>query len=350
MALDLDTFVTAVYDTVDALYQEQFAPQKPRRPGPRPRYSDSEVLTLALLAQYRPDRSERACLRYAATHWGAYFPQLPCQSTFNRRVRDLEGVLSALGPLVAQQVLAQHAPAAGRYEVLDATPVPLLRRCRGNRHKCFGDEAAIGRGGSDRDWFYGMDLEAAISASGAITGAVLAPADTEERFSAETLLCWRVDPTRPAPTAAELDPLLGPPAPRVGPTGPLTSPTSAGPPHPGVYLADRGLAGQAWHQHWQDAWGATVFTAAELPQPGPGDATGRHQRRILTRWFSGLRQVVETTFGHLQTVFGLAFPRARTYQGVRTRVAAKIAAFNLALLLNHHAGRPRFAFFNPFDA
>jgi hypothetical protein len=349
MVLDLDTFLITVYVKVDEWYQTDFAPRKPKRPGPRPRYSDSEVLALALLAQYRPDRSERALLRYAAAHWRAYFPQLPCQSTFNRRVRDLEGVLSALGPLIAHQLLAQggERSAADGYEVLDATPVPLMRRCRGNRHKCFGDEAAFGTGGSDRDWFYGMDLEAAISARGVITGSLLAPATTEERWSAETLLCWRVDPTRPAPTAADLDPLLGPPTPRVGPTGPLTSPGSAGRPAPGVYLADRGLAGQAWHQHWQEAWGATVFTAADLPHPG--DERGRDQRRTLTRWLSGLRQVAETTFGHLQAVFGLRFPRARTYQGVRTRVAAKIAAFNLALLINHRYGRSQFAFFHPFD-
>jgi hypothetical protein len=102
MALDLDTFLTTVYVKVDEWYQVQYASQRPRRPGPRPRYSDSEVLTLALLAQSCPERSERACLRYAAAHWRAYFPQLPCQSTFNRRVRDLEGVLTALGPLIAQ--------------------------------------------------------------------------------------------------------------------------------------------------------------------------------------------------------------------------------------------------------
>jgi hypothetical protein len=347
MTLDLDTFLTAVYVIVDEWYQIHFAALKPRRSGPRPHYSDSEVLTLMVLAQYRPDRSERAFLRYVDAHWRAYFPQLPCQSTFNRRGRDLEGVLTALGPLVAQQVLAQTH---GRgYEVLDGTPVPLLRRCRGNRHKCFGDEAGFGTGGSDRDWFYGMDLVGAVSNTGVVTGSVLAPAATEERFSVEALLGWRVAPARPAPTAAELDPELGRPIPRVGPTGPLTSPSSAGAPNPGVYLADRGLAGRAWHRHWHQAWGATVFTTEDLPHPATGDARGQRQRRTLTRWFSGLRQVAETAFGHLQAVFGLAFPRARTYQGVRTRVAAKIAAYNLALFINHRFGRSTFVFFHPFD-
>ena len=38
------------------------------------------------------------------------------------------------------------------YEVLDGVPVPLMRRWRGERQRCFAHEAAIDCGGSDRDW------------------------------------------------------------------------------------------------------------------------------------------------------------------------------------------------------
>lgn len=348
--LDLDTFLVAVYVIVDELYQAWFAPRKPRRPGPRPHYSDSEIVTLALLAQYHPARSERAFLRFAAAHWAAAFPALPTQSTFNRRVRDLEGVLSALGPHLAQQVYELTGQTL--YEVLDGTPVPLLRRCRGHRHKLFAAEAAFGRGGSDRAWFYGLDLVGAVSVTGAITGYVLAPANTEERWSVETLLQWRRNPTRPVPTAAELEPVLGPPhrTPRHGPTGPIATPLGAGVPAAGPYLADRGLSGRAWHQHWHDDLGATVLTAAELPQPAPGDPAGWRERRRARRWLSRLREVAETTYGRLIELFGLCFPRARTYQGVRTRVAAKVAICNLALLLNLLFDQPPQSRFNPILA
>jgi hypothetical protein len=40
---------------------------------------------------------------------------------------------------------------------------------------------------------------------------------------------------------------------------------------------------------------------------------------------------------------GLTFPRARTYGGLLTRMAAKIAAFNSWLYLNHGYDRPPFA-------
>ena len=59
MPIDLDTFLTTVYCIVDELYHQHFAAHKPRRPGKRPELSDSEVLTLAILAQWQQDRSER---------------------------------------------------------------------------------------------------------------------------------------------------------------------------------------------------------------------------------------------------------------------------------------------------
>ena len=52
MTLDLDTFLTALYTTVDDLYSEHYAHRKPQRPGRRPELSDSEVLTLAICAQW----------------------------------------------------------------------------------------------------------------------------------------------------------------------------------------------------------------------------------------------------------------------------------------------------------
>src|SRR5947209_7458991 len=135
MELDLDTFLTTVYCLVDDLYRAEFAPAKPVRLGHRPELSDSEVLTLMALAQWQPARAERRVVAYAARHWRAYFPRLLSPSAFNRRARDLWGVLCALGPRVAAHLAALAGPAA--YEALDGVPVPLMRRCRGDRHRVF---------------------------------------------------------------------------------------------------------------------------------------------------------------------------------------------------------------------
>jgi hypothetical protein len=345
MDLDVDTFLTAVYCVCDDLYRELVAPALAGRPGAKGKLSDSEALALAALAQWEPHRCETCFLAYARAHWLGYFPALTSQSAFNRRVRNLWAAVCLLGPAIAGEVgrLLGEAPA---YEVWDGVPVPLMRRCRGRRHRLFGAEAGVGRGGSDREWYYGLRLLAAVTAQGTIGGFVLGPADTSEYWLAEALLRWRRDPGAPAPTAAELAPILGPRhsngGARRGPTGPLGPRWGAGAPAPGTAVADLGFAGRAWRAHWRAAYGATVLTRADyraIPDPA--------ERRARTAWLCGLRQAAETAFSALTDLLGVKFPRARGPWGARTRLAAKVLAYNLAVYINHRFGRPTLALFNP---
>jgi len=328
MELDLGTCLTAVYWVVEDLYRAEFAPAKPVRRGHQPELSGGEVLTLAALAQWQRGRSERKFVAYAAAHGRASFPRLLSQSAFNRRARGLWGVLCALGPRVAGRVAAvAGAPA---YGALDGVAVPLLRRCRGDRHRLFAAAASVGRGGSGKD---------------RSDGVVLIPASTEERRGAAALLRWRAAPAAPAPTAAALAPVPGPAhrrrGQRTGPTGPSAPRLGAGAPAAGPYPADRGLRGAAGGQHRRDHDGAAVLTPARAApaDPAAGRATAPRAR--------GLRQGVESAFHALTDVLGLTFPRARTPGGLLARVGAKVAAHDLALLLNHRFDRPAFALFDP---
>jgi hypothetical protein len=203
---DIDTFLTTVYCLIDDLYEGQLARV---RSGCKPELADSEVLTLMLLGQWQQDRSERAFVRYAREHWRGYFPRLLSQSAFNRRARNLAGVLCQLGPMVVRAAapLLEHSAA---YGVLDTVPVPLMRICRGMRQKLFADEAQLGHGGSDREWYYGVQLLTEVDANGFIAGFVFGPADTSARWLAEALLRWRICPEAPEPTAEQLAPILGP--------------------------------------------------------------------------------------------------------------------------------------------
>jgi hypothetical protein len=326
---EFDTFLVALYTHVDDLYRAHLAPQKPPRRGQPPTMSDSEVLTLLLLGQWS-GRSEAALVAHAATAWRAYFPRLLERSAFNRRARDLAGALVALIPRVAEALgLAEAA-----YQVIDGVPVPLMRRCRGERHRCFGEEAGIGRGGSDHDWYYGCELLVAASDQGAITGFVLGPPATDDRWFAETLLCTRQDPTAIPWGAADLPPSHRKGGGRTGPTGPLGPRGAAGVPSAVPYLADCGFAGAVWQVHWQTDYGATVLTPRDLA------ATRDHPAR---RQFAGWRQVIETINSQLEQVLHLWYPGAHTAWGLLTRIAAKLLAFNLGLLLNRHFDRATFA-------
>ena len=268
MEIDLGTFLVIVYTVVDDLYRWKYAPLKPRRRGHKPELSDSEMLTLALLAQWQQNRSESAFVEYVSKHWREYFPRMLTQGAFNRRVRDLAGVLCRLGPEVTtltRELLG--LPVA--YEVLDGVPVPLMRRCRGRRHRLFANEAATGRGGSDHDWYYGVKLLLAVSPNGQVTGFVFGPANIEERWLAEALLRWRFNPNLPAPSVPDMVEVLGTKRwngqPWVGPTGPIPD-AGAGKTQAALYLGDLGFEGKLWRDHWLQDYGELVQTKADYDQ------------------------------------------------------------------------------------
>lgn len=335
MTIDLDTFLVALYTHVDDLYKAYAAPYKPCRPGQAPTLSDSEVLTLLLLAQWTR-HSERGMLCYAAAHWRAYFPRLLDQSAFNRRARDLHGVLLYLIPLVAEHLGAGFAP----YQVLDSVPVPLARRCRGERHRLFASEAAIGRGGSDRDWYYGCQLLLAVSARGLITGFVLAPANTATTWVTDALLCWRRNPEATPWKPEQLPPSHRRGGRRVGPTGPIQPRSAVGYPSRVPYLADGAMRGSIWRRHWRQDYGAVVL----LHQDYHGDAAP-----LIRRQYAGWRQIIEVVNAALNEVFALAFPKAKTVWGLVTRIAAKCLALNLGIQLNRFFGRDDLAFATLFS-
>jgi len=343
VATDVDTFLVTVYCLVDDLYRKHASPIRVHLPGRPGELSDSEVLTLELLAQWQPSGSQRQFVNWAANHWRGYFPHLLSQSAFNRRSRQLYGVLARLGDWIRQAVEAELDDAS-IFEVIDGVAVPLMRRCRGRRHRCFGVEADFGHGGADQEVYYGVKVFAAVDNLGFVTGWVVGPASTEEHWLAEALFTWRRSPTVRAPTADDLAEALGPShrngGARHGPRGPVRGRWSAGAPFDGPSLSDLGLRGAAWRAHWRRQLGACVLLKTDF---APG-AEQPHAKR----WFNAHRQRIETTFSQLTQVFGLKYPRARTFWGLLTRLAAKATAYNLAVAINRLAGLDTLALANPF--
>ena len=326
---DRDTVLATVYCLVDDLYRAHLAPRRP--PGGRPpAVNDSEVLTLMILSQWRPDRSQRAFLRMLEREraWRTAFPHRLSQSAFCRRAHHLWGALAALAPLILTAAETQLGVPVPLYGVIDGVPVPVVRRER-LAHTPLRPWLGLGRGGTDKGWYAGVALLLEVTPQEFIRGGLAGPANTGERWLLETLLHWRHDPTLPVPSAAELAPVLGPShkaaGQRSGPSGPLGPRWAVGAPLVGPQLADLGFRGAEWQHHWQQDLGQVVLTKAGLPP---------EQRP----WFNGLRQVVERCNGRLEAVFGLWYPRAQTAVGLWSRLGAKLAAHNLMLWLNHALG------------
>lgn len=346
MTRDLDTFLVALYTIIADLYQLYIAPSKPRRPGHKPKLSDPEVLTLLICAECL-GWSERRLVEQVHKHWLGYFPHMLSQSAFNRRARDLAGVMARLTPLLAERIAAEQREEERldleAYQALDGLLVPLMRRCRGERHRWFASEASVGRGGSDQEWVYGCRLLIAVKADGEISGFVVGPGATGERWLAEALLCWRHDPEASPASPADLPPphpRAGDPHEYVGPTGPIWPREGVGRMSNGPYVSDNGFRGRMWYRHWEIDHTAQVLTPPKLE----GDNVKDWQKG-----YNGLRQIVETVNAHLRSDFHISFPNAHSFAGLICRISSKLAALNFGILLNRLLGRPNLAFATLFN-
>lgn len=301
--VDLDTFVIWLYVVVDDLCKE-LAPAV--HPGPAGNLSRSEVVTLALLSRWALFGSERQFHRDARRHLCWAFPTLPERSRFNRLVRQHTAAITAVALRLAD--LADPTPV---YESLDSTGA----RVRNAKRRGAGWlDGQANRGFCTRlGWYYGFSVLTVASQHGAVTGFGFAPASTNDRHLAETVLAARQYPmVVPLP--------------------------SAGQAHGDAYLADGNFWGLVWQQRWQTDYGACV-----LAPPQQGTRYYTTWSRPARRWVAHYRQIVETVHERLLFPFQLDAERPHALSGFAARLAATIGLHNCCLWLNQHFSRPPLA-------
>jgi hypothetical protein len=292
MALDLDTFLTALYTTVDDLYRDHVAASLRQRPGPPPALSDSEVLALAICAEWGPWDSERGFWRFAGTHLRHLFPRLVDQSEFNRRRRALYPALAAVQRAVAERLGVDLE----RERLLDTKPVAVMVLKRhDDRGLLFDGKAAVGWCQTKRQWYYGFKLVLSLTPGGVIARYDLVPANVDDRDAAAEVL------------------------------------------EPGCrYWADKGFFGEQCQREWAEFDRAAVW--AEPPR-----STLAAWPRAFAHLAHRLRQLIEVVNAQLQGQFAIERSLAKTLWGLVTRVQAKLTAHTLGVYLNFISGQPPLA-------
>jgi len=276
---DLFVYVYVLVDDAIGSRAVAIAP----RPGPAPACTDAELLAIALVRHLLGRRSEAGFLAEVARDWAHLFPVLPHQSQANRRIRWLWGAFEQL-----RAVLAARLPADDCQQIdTTALPVKHTSRVRGSDGWAGpGNDLAarFGRDAAHAEWFYGFRLAIKTDlGSRAVRAWGIVPAAVNERDVAEDLL-------------------------------------QAGPP-PRDLLLDKGFAGAAFAAR-QAARGTAVLIP---PAKGQRHAIPSILRTIIAEW----RNRIETTFGEITDLMGLARHGAHTFWGLLTRTAATIAAHTL---------------------
>jgi len=297
--LDVDTFLTTLYVTVDDFCQ----PHPPKRkPGPEASLCASEVVTLAIFARWSRFSSERDFYRYATDHLRDAFPNLPDRSQFNRLVRFYTDDIEKMALNLAQMMGGTRSP----YQALDASAMPV-RDAKRRGHGWLAGRADIGWSNS-LGWYEGFSLLTAVEPSGVITGFCFGAASTADQPLAETFFELRANPN-----------------PRLESVGSAFS---------GTYVADKGFEGVENRRRWLESYGADLIHTPKRNSKKPWS-------KGLRRWVAGLRQIVETVYDKLFNIFGLWRERPHELGGLRARLAARVALHNFCIWLNDRLGRPR---------
>jgi len=293
MIQTFEDLCTYVYVTVDALFQAYVQPHD-RRPGPHSQFSDSEVITLTLVAELVSLDDETVFLDYVARNHRALFPLLPERSRYNRRRRILGEAINTIRRHLLGWLLALLPPDDRPLCVLDSLPVPVVgfHHAQG-RHRWYG-WASYGYNATKKQTFYGFKLHLLTTADGVVTDFALAPAHLTDGTFTDQLLRDKAD-------------LL--------------------------VLGDKAYINALLQGELQQVHGVTLLT--------PQRANQHYQLpEGLTRLVSHFRQMIETINSQLAGQFNIEMNKAKCMSGLVARLQTKLAAHTLGLYLNVVTGQP----------
>jgi hypothetical protein len=288
---DLDTFVTALYVTIDDALRTRPELRLWRpKVGIAPKISDSELVTLAVLQALLGFTSETRFLRHARAHLRHLFPYLPRQSGYNKRLRKAEVQLRALIRLLATDTELWEDDTW----VMDSTPVECGRSRPTVERSELAGWASYGYCASHSRWFWGLRLHLICTPSGLPVTFALANPKVDEREVARDLL--------------ESEPALLRPGQKI--------------------LADKGYMSREL-EHFLAEHGV------ELIRP----AHRRERNRSTSPLLKPLRQLIESVNATLKIQLDLERHGGKTPGGVVARVLQRLLALTAAIWHNAKTGQ-----------
>lgn len=275
---DLEALVVAAY-----VFADEYP--VPVRGGRRPLVSDAELVALAVAQAAIGISSDRQFLGLIGRVLPGWFPHLPEQSQYNRRLRGLVELIS-----IVQQRLARWLDTGG-VRLSDGTLVGVANYPGCQQRSEFAGFARFGFAKSQHRFVYGVRLVLLTDTRGLPLGYTIVPANEKE-----------YEPL------AEL--LTGTPA--------------------AVVVADKGFWGRDYQQRL--ACNGTTLLTPEKTRT----ASNLGRERAL----ASTRLVIESVFSNLKEQMRLEHHLARTPAGLALRIAQRILALTIGMLLNTLAGRP----------
>jgi len=278
MTASLETLVVAAYVFADSLPIP--------RSGPAGKTTDAELIALAVAQATLGVPSDRQFLGLIGRLLPGWFPQLPGQSQFNRRLRRLTPQITAVQMMLAELL------AEGRVRLVDGTLIDCANYPGCAKRSAFAGQAAYGRCPSKGRFVWGMRLVLFCDPRGVPVGYdLVGPRTGEERECALRL-------------AAGQDGAL--------------------------LFADGGFWGREYCSSME-------AIEVELVTPERHRLGERPPAEVAK---ARIRLVIESVFSTLKRQMRLETHLAKTPAGLLQRIAQRLLALTLGIYLNTLIGRP----------
>src|SRR2546427_11961912 len=264
-----------------------------KRPGPAPHLTDSEVITLALYQEVIGEPREDHFFRLHQASLQTYFPGLNERSRYNRRKRDLWSVMLAVR--VSLQLVVD-ALELEETAAIDSAPVPCVSYKRGKQSSDFVGTADYGVCSSKALKYFGCKLHSVVSLTGLILGFLLTPASCYDN----------------QPVVELLDSFSH---------------------HLKLLLGDGAYNDAALQRYLAQYRSLELLAPTKLNQPPARSKPAQRQLNCL-------RLICETVNAQLQEQLHLSKHYAKSSWGVMTRIAAKVTAHSVGMMVNTLLGRP----------
>lgn len=278
MTPDLEALVVAAY-----VFADEYP--VPARGGRKPLITDAELVALSVAQAAIGISSDRQFLGLIGRVLPGWFPHLPDQSQYNRRLRGLVELIS-----IVQQRLARWLDVGGA-RLSDGSLIAVASYPGCQHHSEFAGFARFGYAKSQHRFVYGVRLVLLTDTRGLPLGYTIVPANEKEYEPLADLLTG---------TPSE------------------------------VVIADKGFWGRAYAAR-------LAASGTRLLTPNRTRTAANEQRE---RVLASTRLVIESVYANLKGQMRLEQHLARTPAGLAVRIAQRILALTLGILLNTLNGRP----------
>jgi hypothetical protein len=171
--LNREDLFTVVFVLVDDWMLKTFGSSNLPRQTQRPRFTDSETLTILLVGEICQSARNRAWLRHVRACHHRLFPHLPEDSRFSRRAQKVSRLLAAFRRQVLHWADADLEPV----RLIDSFPLPLCANCRVLQSSQPISGTAWGYCASKKSYYFGLHPLALLTEQGFVDEVFLAPGD-----------------------------------------------------------------------------------------------------------------------------------------------------------------------------